>query len=119
MLSNVIHARAVSTQRTQPLLRFDGVLFLISPEELRDGDKAIVAELKTVLSNFPSVDVSEVRWDDWEAMIDEPAVDEVDIEPCAEVCKPDIAIQQTFGDVDEKSAFSSDEVFVLGGVVED
>ncbi len=106
-------------ESTNPLLWPDGVLLVFCAEELADGDESVVAKLEAILGNLPSVDVVEVWRDDWESVVDEAGVDEVDVKPCAKVGQPDVAIEQTLAYVNQQSPFSFDEIPVCFCVVED
>lgn len=57
MFRYVVHGLSMPTKGSQPLFRFDRILFLGSFEELRYSHKAIISKLKAVPADLPCVNM--------------------------------------------------------------
>lgn len=119
VLDDVGHGRSVAGEGSEPLFGSDCILLLFSPEELGDGDQAIVAELQPVPAHLPSVDVGVVWREDWEVMIEEAGVYEGQIVVGSKVCKPDITVEKFLADVFQHPLLSFDQIIVLSHIIED
>lgn len=118
MIDDVRHGRAVPTEGSNPLFRFNGIFLLRQPQKFLDCHQPVVAELEPVLGDFPSVNMRIVRGEDRQTVIQEPSIDKRNIIPSSEVGKPNVGVKQAPADILQEPFLCADEVVIPCPVIE-
>lgn len=94
VVGHVAEGLLIPRDGLDPDRAFDRVLLMREAEEVLDGDEAVVAELQSVLGGAPAVNVGKAGREDRETVVEQPGVQERDVEVGPEPGQPAIALQQ-------------------------